>query len=183
MRVTAIYEGTNGIQAMDLGGRKMMDNGEAAFRLIEEIEQNAHGVRGQYPNMATAVWDAAECLREATEWLVAQEMNDRFAGAVPYLRANLPPAEFELLSQLVMELGRRCKAGAFPMVTADLVALAVEQSDDLLPATRALAPSFLRSQVDGGGLDFPSSAALGNDGEPEDHGAAQPVDRPRQRED
>jgi hypothetical protein len=87
VRVTAIYEGTNGIQAMDLVGRKMMDNGEAAFRLIEEIEQNAHGVRAQYPNMATAVWNAAESLREATEALLAQDMNDRFAGAVPYLRA------------------------------------------------------------------------------------------------
>lgn len=87
VRVTAIYEGTNGIQAIDLVGRKMMDNGEAAFRLIEEIEQNAHGVRAQYPNMATAVWNAAESLREATEALVAQDMNDRFAGAVPYLRA------------------------------------------------------------------------------------------------
>ncbi|MGO4907456.1 acyl-CoA dehydrogenase [Pseudorhodobacter sp. W20_MBD10_FR17] len=87
VRVTAIYEGTNGIQAMDLVGRKMMDNGEAAFRLIEEIEQNAHGVRVQYPNMATAVWNAAESLREATEGLLTQDMNDRFAGAVPYLRA------------------------------------------------------------------------------------------------
>ena len=87
VRVTAIYEGTNGIQAMDLVGRKMMDGGEAAFRLIEEIEQNAHGVRAQYPNMATAVWNAAEGLREATEWLVVQEMNDRFAGAVAYQRA------------------------------------------------------------------------------------------------
>ena len=87
VRVTAIYEGTNGIQAMDLVGRKMMDGGEAAFRLIEEVQQNAHGVRAQYPNMATAVWDAAESLREATEGLVAQDMNDRFAGAVAYQRA------------------------------------------------------------------------------------------------
>ncbi len=87
VRVTAIYEGTNGIQAMDLVGRKMMDNGEAAFRLLEEVEAQAEAARGQFPNMATAVWNAAETLREATEWLVAQEMNDRFAGAVPYLRA------------------------------------------------------------------------------------------------
>ncbi|RUS58762.1 acyl-CoA dehydrogenase [Pseudorhodobacter sp. E13] len=87
VRVTAIYEGTNGIQAMDLVGRKMMDGGEAAFRLIEEIEQNAHSVRAQYPNMATAVWNAAESLREATELLVGQDMNDRFAGAVAYQRA------------------------------------------------------------------------------------------------
>ncbi|MGB8812054.1 MAG: acyl-CoA dehydrogenase [Paracoccaceae bacterium] len=87
VRVTAIYEGTNGIQAMDLVGRKMMDGGEAAFRLMEEIEAHAEAARPQFPNMATAVWNATETLREATEWLVAQDMNDRFAGAVPYLRA------------------------------------------------------------------------------------------------
>ncbi|NUB44739.1 acyl-CoA dehydrogenase [Fertoebacter nigrum] len=87
VRVTAIYEGTNGIQAMDLVGRKMMDGGEAAFRLMEEVQAQAESARGRFPNMATAVWNAAESLREATEWLVAQDMNDRFAGAVPYLRA------------------------------------------------------------------------------------------------
>jgi len=55
--------------------------------LMEEIEAQAEAARGRYPNMAGAVWDAAEGLRETTEWLVAQEMNDRFAGAAAYLRA------------------------------------------------------------------------------------------------
>ncbi|WP_380054868.1 acyl-CoA dehydrogenase [Falsihalocynthiibacter sp. SS001] len=88
VRVTAIYEGTNGIQAMDLVARKMMDGGDAAYRLLEEIEQNAESARAKFPIMAEAVWSAAETLREATEWLVAQDdLNDRFAGAVPYLRA------------------------------------------------------------------------------------------------
>ncbi len=87
VRVTSIYEGTNGIQAMDLVARKMMDGGEAAFRLLEEIESNAESARGRFPNIATAVWSAAETLREATEALVAAEMQDRFAGAVPYLRS------------------------------------------------------------------------------------------------
>ena len=32
------------------------------------------------------MFTAAETLRETTEWLVEQDMNDRFAGAVPYLR-------------------------------------------------------------------------------------------------
>lgn len=86
VRVTAIYEGTNGIQAMDLVGRKMMDKGEAAFRLIDEVQAAAEGARGAFPDLAGAVWTAAETLREATEGLVAQEMNDRFAGAVPFLR-------------------------------------------------------------------------------------------------
>ncbi len=88
VRVTAIYEGTNGIQAMDLVARKMMDGGEAAFALIEEIEEQAERARASHPNMAEAVWQACESLREATEWLVAQkDLQDRFAGAVPFLKA------------------------------------------------------------------------------------------------
>jgi hypothetical protein len=88
VRVTAIYEGTNGIQAMDLVARKMSDGGEAAVRLLDEMQAHAETARGMYPNMADAVWQAVETMREATEWLVAQkELNARFAGAVPYLHA------------------------------------------------------------------------------------------------
>ncbi|ARE40230.1 Acyl-CoA dehydrogenase [Rhodovulum sp. P5] len=86
VRVTAIYEGTNGIQAMDLVGRKLMDGGEAAWRLLEEVEKTAETARPTLPDLAEPVWAAAESLREATEWMVAQPMNDRFAGAVPFLR-------------------------------------------------------------------------------------------------
>ncbi|MBR3369308.1 MAG: acyl-CoA dehydrogenase [Rhodobacteraceae bacterium] len=87
VRVTAIYEGTNGIQAMDLVGRKMMDGGEAAFRLLQEVEDFAESARGPLPDLAEDVWQAAETLRETTEWLITQDMTDRAAGAVPYLRA------------------------------------------------------------------------------------------------
>jgi hypothetical protein len=102
VRVTAIYEGTNGIQAMDLVGRKMMDKGEAAFRLIDEVQAAAETARAQHPDLAGAVWTAAETLREATEALAAQEMNDRFAGAVPYLRgfALVLGGHFHLLAAM-----------------------------------------------------------------------------------
>ncbi|MCU0901417.1 MAG: acyl-CoA dehydrogenase [Cypionkella sp.] len=87
VRITPIYEGTNGIQAMDLVARKMMDNGEAAFRLLREIEMGAAAARTGLPDLAEDVWQAGETLREATEALLTQDMTDRFAGAVPYLRA------------------------------------------------------------------------------------------------
>jgi alkylation response protein AidB-like acyl-CoA dehydrogenase len=87
VRITPIYEGTNGIQSMDLVGRKMMDNGETAYRVLEEIEGGAEAARAALAELAGAVWSAAETLRETTEWLIAQDMQDRFAGAVPYLRA------------------------------------------------------------------------------------------------
>ena len=86
-RILPIYEGTNGIQAMDLVARKMADGGEAAFRLIDEVEREAEHARATVPDLAGDVWSAAEALREATEALVAMPLNDRFAGAVPYLRA------------------------------------------------------------------------------------------------
>ncbi|MEJ2029730.1 MAG: acyl-CoA dehydrogenase [Maritimibacter sp.] len=84
VRVTTIYEGTNGIQAMDLVARKMMDQGEAAFRLFEEGEEVAEAARNTVPALAEAVWGAAETLRECVEWLVEQDLQDRFAGAVPF---------------------------------------------------------------------------------------------------
>ncbi|WP_425073196.1 acyl-CoA dehydrogenase [Sagittula sp. S175] len=87
VRVTAIYEGTNGIQAMDLVGRKLMDGGEAVFSLLDEIEAHAETAKPHLPELAEAVWQATETLRETTEALLARDMADRFGGAVPYLRA------------------------------------------------------------------------------------------------
>ncbi|UWQ22730.1 acyl-CoA dehydrogenase [Jannaschia sp. W003] len=77
VRVTAIYEGTNGIQAMDLVGRKLADGGAAAFALLDEVAEADHeGLRA-----------ASAELRTLTEWMLAQDMQDRFAGSVAYLAA------------------------------------------------------------------------------------------------
>ena len=88
VRVTAIYEGTNGIQAMDLVARKLMDGGDAAFALLDEVEQFTEASREACPALAEPLWDATENLRQTTEWMLAQDaLNARFAGAVPYLKA------------------------------------------------------------------------------------------------
>jgi acyl-CoA dehydrogenase len=58
VRVTAIYEGTNGVQAMDLVARKMMDGGEAANLLLDEIVVDVEAAREMYPNMADSMWQA-----------------------------------------------------------------------------------------------------------------------------
>jgi len=115
VRVTAIYEGTNGIQAMDLVARKMMDGGEMAHRLIDEIEEQAERARPTHPNMAEAVWQACETLREATEWLVDADMQDRFAGAVPYLMAfaRVLGGHYHLAAALADKGGAREKLARF----------------------------------------------------------------------
>ncbi|MBZ4021204.1 acyl-CoA dehydrogenase [Rhodobacter sp. TJ_12] len=128
VRVTAIYEGTNGIQAMDLVGRKMMDEGRAAFRLLQEVEDAAKAARETLPDLAEAVWQAAETMREHTEGLIARDAQDRFAGAVPYLRAfaRVLGAHYHLQAALA-DAGRAKLAAVYirrilPQAEADLAA-------------------------------------------------------------
>ena len=116
VRVTAIYEGTNGIQAMDLVGRKMMDGGEAASRLLDEIEDHAERARATMPELAGPVWEATETLREVTEWLVAQDdMADRFAGATSYLGgfARVLGGHYHLTAALADPTGPRAKLARY----------------------------------------------------------------------
>ncbi len=81
VRVSEIYEGTTGIQGADLVGRKFSDGGAAAFALLDEVAETA----AQFGNDALA--DAAEAVRHTTETLLSMELNDRFAGSVPFTRA------------------------------------------------------------------------------------------------
>ena len=80
VRVAAIYEGTNGIQAMDLVGRKMADGGAAIHALIDAVAAEAQG-----DPMGAPVAAMAGQLRVATDAMLGMDLNDRFGGAVPYL--------------------------------------------------------------------------------------------------
>ncbi len=87
VRVTAIYEGTNGIQAMDLVGRKLADQGRAATALLAEVTATAEAAQASLPDLAAALQQAAAALERAVGWMVAaDDANDRFAGATPFLR-------------------------------------------------------------------------------------------------
>ncbi len=139
VRVTAIYEGTNGIQAMDLVARKMMDGGEAAGRLLDEIEDHAEKARATMPELAGPVWEATESLRETTEWLVSQtDMNTRFAGAVPYLHAfaRVLGGHYHLKAALAEPEGPRFKLARYYINAllpefAGLLAQAQNGADDV----------------------------------------------------
>jgi len=84
VRVTAIYEGTNGIQAMDLVGRKLADGGAAARALTGEIAATAAAAGG---DAGARLAGAVRALDAATDWMVAADPADRAAGAADYLRA------------------------------------------------------------------------------------------------
>jgi acyl-CoA dehydrogenase len=114
-RIAPIYEGTNGIQAMDLVGRKMLDGGAAALHLLQEVQDGAEAARAHLPDLAEPVWQAAQTLRAATHWLVAQDMTDRFAGAQPYLRAfaRVLGAHYHLRAALADPAARTALAEVF----------------------------------------------------------------------
>ena len=86
VRITAIYEGTNGIQAMDLVGRKLADGGAAAPRAGRgEMDGDRPPAAGEPRRRASP--PPGSRLDAATGWMAAAEPDDRFAGATPYLRA------------------------------------------------------------------------------------------------
>jgi len=87
-RITLIYEGTNGIQALDLVGRKLgLGGGRAVrnyFALVEGwLKANADSEH------AAAVGAALKQLQQATLWIASEGMKDpeqAGAAATPYLR-------------------------------------------------------------------------------------------------
>jgi 3-(methylthio)propanoyl-CoA dehydrogenase len=90
-RITPIYEGTNGIQAIDLVMRKVpMDDGAVVRAYLDEMAALADQLGAvadpRFAVMHAALSPALSALREATEWLIAcSDPNDRLAGATPYL--------------------------------------------------------------------------------------------------
>ncbi len=88
VRVTAIYEGTNGIHAADLVGRKLsMDGGETARAVIDAAgEEIAAASAAGLDSIATGLAMAHEAAARATLWMLEQnDMSERLAGSSPYL--------------------------------------------------------------------------------------------------
>ena len=94
VRITAIYEGTNGIQALDLVGRKVArDQGAAAKALILQMQDLDDELSGQSDEDINIIRknlaDGNAALTNATDWIVEtfpQNPDAVAAGAVPYLR-------------------------------------------------------------------------------------------------
>nr|WP_314436132.1 acyl-CoA dehydrogenase [uncultured Brevundimonas sp.] len=92
-RIAPIYEGTNGIQAMDLVGRKLsMDGGESARVLIADMKATLADLSGLYSGKPVERFDTAiEAVEDATLWLLDQKANpdaaaDVLAAADAYLK-------------------------------------------------------------------------------------------------
>lgn len=89
-RIASIYEGTNGIQAIDLIGRKVArENGKTVGLLIEEIRAfKPDTSNDDLAVIARRLETATEALEKATVWIIetfGSDANAALAGAVSYL--------------------------------------------------------------------------------------------------
>jgi hypothetical protein len=83
-RIGPIYEGTNGIQAMDLAGRKLgLENGKAARDLLIEMRSTAVADK----TIAAPLHDAIAACERATDWMLAHRGTpDSLGAATTYLK-------------------------------------------------------------------------------------------------
>jgi len=120
-RIAPIYEGTNGIQAIDLVTRKLPLSGGATIKAymgelrrtvaaIDAINDPAFGWTG------VRLREALDSLDRATEWLQARpQQDDALAGATPYLRLFATAAGGTLLAEEALAATRLpADAGAEP---------------------------------------------------------------------
>ncbi len=91
-RITTIYEGTTGIQALDLIGRKLIrDQGRAMGELLDDLGAtaerlaSAEGPGADWPALQAMVTSAAATLAEATAWVLSAAQGN---GQLPQAAAR-----------------------------------------------------------------------------------------------
>ena len=139
-RILPIYEGTNGIQSIDLVTRKLpLDGGKVVAAYIAELEKTVADVKAsnqpQFGRMAERLGESIAALKDATVWLggaLQKNPESALAGATPYLRL------FGLASG-----GAYLARGALAAVREGHSPQAVQQArffaENLLTASRGLA--------------------------------------------
>lgn len=162
-RILGIYEGTNGIQAIDLTARKLPLNDGATVRAqiawmrraAEGLLKNAEPAFGQ---MAARLRGGIEALDRATSHQLASLASNRpevaLAGASPYLRLFGLTLGGACLARAALASAAARKAGETDPAHGARIALARFYAENLLPAAGGLEEAVL------GGGAFTEDAAL-----------------------
>ncbi|MGV8998330.1 MAG: acyl-CoA dehydrogenase [Parvibaculaceae bacterium] len=146
-RILPIYEGTNGIQAMDLVTRKLpLANGDVARAFIAEMKATAaqaHASNNADMIAVGASLDAAlKALDDATDYMLANlksAPDDCLAGATPYARLFGTCAGGHFLARAAL---------VSPEDAASRISLARFYADQVLPASLGLlAPAMAGSKA------------------------------------
>jgi len=133
-RITTIYEGTNGIQAMDLVGRKLgMKGGQVVLGLLSDIDALGDKLSA-YPELAGVKRELAaanEVAKRASMWLATNSKDPiaALSGATPYLR---------LLGTTV---------GGYVMAKGAVIALSDKSLDAQFVASKVASARFFCEQL------------------------------------
>jgi acyl-CoA dehydrogenase len=117
-RIAAIYEGTNGIQAIDLVARKIpLDGGNTVAAYVTELRQIASAVKANnapaFGETGARLHESIDALERATQWLLAKKDSaEELAGATPYLRLFAMAAGGCLLAEQGLAAVRQSTDGA-----------------------------------------------------------------------
>jgi alkylation response protein AidB-like acyl-CoA dehydrogenase len=155
-RIAPIYEGTNGIQAVDLVGRKLpMRAGGVVNEFLAGIAATAEELvasDGDLPAIGKHLAEAHATLRQTTDWLLANgriDPDNALAGATPYLRMCGIVTGGWLLARSAQAAVRALDAGGGDaeflrqkLVTARFYA------EQLLPQAAGLAPAVMAGPAD-----------------------------------
>jgi alkylation response protein AidB-like acyl-CoA dehydrogenase len=92
-RITSIYEGTNGIQAMDLVGRKLPMRGGGVMddylTQIGSLVARLDAAGSEFDGMRDRIDESLACVRNTVMWLTEHgiaDVRNALAGATPFLR-------------------------------------------------------------------------------------------------
>ena len=147
-RILPIYEGTNGIQAIDLVTRKLpLSGGEAVRRQIEAMRQIASQLAQadctSLQAAARPIGDAIDSLERATQFmlgaLAAEDSDPALAGASPYLRLFATAQGSALLGEAALAAQRAMSAGDNDHAHVGRVQLARFFADNVAPMAAGLA--------------------------------------------
>ncbi len=153
IRIAPIYEGTNGIQANDLVGRKLMrDKGAAARDFIAGLracDGDLAAAKGEdLSGIRAGLAEAAVALSRCTDWLIETYGANpalALAGASPYLRLFGTVAGGWLMAMAALAATRRLQDGAADktFLTAKLTT-ARFYADNFLSQAEGLATQITR---------------------------------------
>ena len=158
-RITAIYEGTNGIQGIDLVTRKLpLGGGAPVKQLLHDLRQVVDAVNGNNDPLfgwtGLRLSEALDSLQRSGEWLLAQlesSPQTALAGATPYLQLFGITAGGALLAQEALA-ARRINNGD----AAGRIAIARFFAEHFA----VTAPALEREIIEGGGSVRDCEAAL-----------------------
>jgi acyl-CoA dehydrogenase len=164
-RIAQIYEGTNGIQAIDLVTRKAPLNGGAAVRgYIAELRRTVDAVKAAndpaFGATAERLAAATEALAQATEWVlaaIAARPDAALAGATTYLRLFAFAAGGAMLADEALAAARQGGAAGGGAAAPGRIAIARFFAENLA----VQAPALAQIVTDGADAVLMAEAAMG----------------------